>query len=309
MSGASTKFTHPKTCHEEWRVKWARLKQKTYQSESTVPESGGDFTRRFAFELRRDFDFLLRLLTSNKLSGPEDPRPCLLWGAVCIKYLINSRKKGEFSKNDPHKRRHFFRPHFVYNSAISVVHFHWSRLTRDHFRFLHYLPYLHFDDIVSTARTRSRRAVAAKLENAAMDTDSISKSTRGINMTKGGIRLVYVWAHCDGHIFAKYIEINCLDQRNPTSFQHDFAVDPQWLPATIAAVGELTVALLSVQWSKCFCTNKKYAFSEGQQQLKWEMTVVLKWSPKLRKLPNTKETRREILSWIFCVRYSVCTIK
>ena len=42
-----------------------------YQSESTVPESGGDFTRRFAFELRRDFDFLLRLLTSNKLSGPD----------------------------------------------------------------------------------------------------------------------------------------------------------------------------------------------------------------------------------------------
>ena len=88
--------------------------------------------------------------------------------------------------------------------------------------------------------------VAAKLENAAMDTDSKSKSTRGINMTKGGIRLVYVWAHRDGHIFAKYIEINCLDQRNLTSFQHDFAVDPQWLPATIAAVGELTVALLSV---------------------------------------------------------------
>ena len=26
----------------------------------------------------------------------------------------------------------FFRPHFVYNLAISVVHFHWSRLTRDH---------------------------------------------------------------------------------------------------------------------------------------------------------------------------------
>ena len=121
MSGASTKFTHPKTCQEEWRVKWARLKQKTYQSGSTVPESGGDFTRRFAFELRRDFDFLLRLLTSNKLSGPEDPRPCLLWGVVCIKYLINSRKKGEFSKNNPHKRRHFVRPHFVYNSAISVV--------------------------------------------------------------------------------------------------------------------------------------------------------------------------------------------
>ena len=61
--------------------------------------------------------------------------------------------------------------------------------------------------------------VAAKLENAAMDTDLKSKSTRGINMTKGGIRLVYVWAHCDGHIFAKYIEINCLDQRNLTSFQ------------------------------------------------------------------------------------------
>ena len=121
MSGASTKFTHPKTCQEEWRVKWARLKQKTYQSESTVPESGGDFTRRFAFELRRDFDFLLRLLTSNKLSGPEDPRPCILWGVVCIKYLINSRKKWEFSKNNPHKRRHFVRPHFVYNSAISVV--------------------------------------------------------------------------------------------------------------------------------------------------------------------------------------------
>ena len=38
-------------------------------------------------------------------------------------------------------------------------------------------------------------------------------------MTKGGTRLVYVWAHCDGHIFAKYIEINCLDQRNLTSFQ------------------------------------------------------------------------------------------
>ena len=89
--------------------------------------------------------------------------------------------------------------------------------------------------------------VAAKLENAAMDTDSKSKYTRGINMTKkGGIRLVYVWAHCDGHIFAKHIEINCLDQRNLTSFQHDFAVDRQWLPATIAAVGELTVALLSV---------------------------------------------------------------
>ena len=121
MSGASTKFTHPKTCQEEWRVKWAGLKQKTYQSESTVPESGGDFTRRFAFELRREFDFLLRLLTSNKLSGPEDPRPCLLWGVVCIKYLINSRKKWEFSKNNPHKRRHFVRPHFVYNSAISVV--------------------------------------------------------------------------------------------------------------------------------------------------------------------------------------------
>ena len=89
--------------------------------------------------------------------------------------------------------------------------------------------------------------VAAKLENAAMDTDSKSKSSRGINTTKkGGIRLVYVWAHCDGHIFAKYIEINCLDQRNLTSFQHDFAVDPQWLPPTIAAVGELTVALFSV---------------------------------------------------------------
>ena len=89
--------------------------------------------------------------------------------------------------------------------------------------------------------------VAAKLENAAMDTDSKSKSTRGINMTKkGGIRLVYVWAYCDGHMFAKHIEINCLDQWNLTSFQHDFAVDPQWLSATIAAVGELTVALLSV---------------------------------------------------------------
>ena len=34
--------------------------------------------------------------------------------------------------------------------------------------------------------------VAAKLENAAMDTDSKSKSARGINMKKGGIRLVYV---------------------------------------------------------------------------------------------------------------------
>ena len=108
-----------------------------------MPESGGDFTRRFAFELRRDFDFLLRLLTSKKLSGPEAPRPCLLWGVVCIKCLINSRKKREFSKKNPHKRRHFFRPHFVYNSAISVVHFHWSRLTRDNFRFLHYLPSLH----------------------------------------------------------------------------------------------------------------------------------------------------------------------
>ena len=77
-------------------------------------------------------------------------------------------------------------------------------------------------------------------------TDSKSKSTRGINVMtkKGGIRLVYVWAHCDGHVLAKRIEINCLDQRNLTSFQHDVAVDPQWLPATI--VGELTVALLSV---------------------------------------------------------------
>ena len=55
--------------------------------------------------------------------------------------------------------------------------------------------------------------VAAKLENAAMDTDSKSKSTRGINMTKGGIRLVYVCAHCDGHIFAKHIEINCLEKK------------------------------------------------------------------------------------------------
>ena len=64
--------------------------------------------RRFAFELHRDFDFLLRPLTSTKLSGPEDSRPCLLWGVVCIKYLINSCKKGEFSKNDPHKVTPFF---------------------------------------------------------------------------------------------------------------------------------------------------------------------------------------------------------
>ena len=35
--------------------------------------------------------------------------------------------------------------------------------------------------------------IAAKLEYAAMDTDSKSKSTRGFNMTKkGAIRLVYV---------------------------------------------------------------------------------------------------------------------
>ena len=156
MSGEpSTKFTHPKTCQEEYRVTWARLKHKTYQSESTVPESGGDFTRRFAFELHRVFDFLLRPLTSNKLSGPEDPRPCLLWGVVCIKYFINSRKKGEFSKKNPHETP-FFRPHFMYNSAISMAHFHWSRLTCDHFRILHYL---HFNDIVSTAL----RAVDTKI--------------------------------------------------------------------------------------------------------------------------------------------------
>ena len=118
----------------------------------------------------------------------------------------------------------------------------------------------------------------------------IPTRNRNLIEAKGGIRLVYVWAHCDVHIFAKYIEINCLDQRNLTSFQHDFAVDPQWLPATIAAVGELTVALLSVLWSKCFCTNKKCAFSEGQQQLKWEMTVALEWS-----LPNYEnfETQRK----------------
>ena len=161
MSGEpSTKFTHPKTCQEEWRVNWTRLKHKTYQSVYTVAESGGDFTRRFAFELRRDFDFLLRLLTSNKFSGPEDPRPCLLWGVVCIKYLPYSRKKEEFSKNNPHKRRHFFRPHFVYNSAISVVHFHWSRLTRDHFRFLHYLPYLltfRWHSVYGAARRRHKK--------------------------------------------------------------------------------------------------------------------------------------------------------
>ena len=41
--------------------------------------------------------------------------------------------------------------------SISVVHFHWSRLARDHFRILHYLlTYLHFDDKVSTALPRSR---------------------------------------------------------------------------------------------------------------------------------------------------------
>ena len=148
MSGASTKSTHPKTCQEEWRVNWARLKHKTYQSESTVPESGGDFTRRFAFELRRDFDFLLRL--------PRGSSPLSSLRRSLHQIPHKLPKKGEFSKNNPHKRPHFFRPHFVYNSAISVVHIHWSRLTRDHFRFLHYLPYLHFDDIVSTARTRSR---------------------------------------------------------------------------------------------------------------------------------------------------------
>ena len=32
----------------------------------------------------------------------------LFWGVVCIKYPTNSRKKGEFSKNNPHKWRHFF---------------------------------------------------------------------------------------------------------------------------------------------------------------------------------------------------------
>ena len=43
------KFTHPKTCHEEWRVNWARLTHKPFQSESTVPESGDDFHTTLRF--------------------------------------------------------------------------------------------------------------------------------------------------------------------------------------------------------------------------------------------------------------------
>ena len=60
---------------------------------------------------------------------PRGFSPLSSWGVVRIKYLIKSRKKGEFS-------RILFSTALRVQSAISAVHFHWSRLTRDHFRIL-----------------------------------------------------------------------------------------------------------------------------------------------------------------------------
>ena len=108
----STQLMHRKTFHEEWGVNWGRLKHKPYQSESTILRSGGDFDTA----LRFDYTAVLNL----KLSGPGDSCPCLLWGIVFIKYLINSRKR-EFSRNNLHMWHHFSRPHSCAINYISMT--------------------------------------------------------------------------------------------------------------------------------------------------------------------------------------------
>ena len=89
-----------------------------------------------------------------------DSRPCLLWGVVCIKYLMDSRKKDN-SRSEYSQATPCFRPHsakFAWNRRPLVVHFHWFRLPRNYFPILSYitLHYLHFEDVVSTALARSR---------------------------------------------------------------------------------------------------------------------------------------------------------
>ena len=157
-------------------------------------------------------------------------------------------------------------------------------------------------------RTASFSRPGLQLENAAMDTDLKSKSTRGINMTKGGIRLVYVWAHCDGHIFARYIEINCLDQRNLTF---------NWLRcrSTMTACNDrrrrwvdsrsvvrLVEQVLLHEQEMCFL-RRAATVEMGNDRC----VGVISQTTKTSK--HKGNVRREILSWIFCVRYSVCTMK
>ena len=126
-------------------------------SETFRPRCSFGTTRRFRISPASYVDLTQ---TFSRRGFPS--LPCL---RRCVKYLTNvqsPKEKGrelqissQFDAIFSTATRAFVCK-FVCQST-SVVHFHWSRLARDHFRILHYLlTYLHFDDKVSTALPRSR---------------------------------------------------------------------------------------------------------------------------------------------------------
>ena len=130
-----------------WRMEsklMAGLKHKMYQSES-CRNLEAIFHTTLRYWTTERFRFSASSVNLKQTFRPRGFSPLSsLRRIVCI---INSRKKGELSvwKNNPHKWR-LFLPHSCKvrrQSAISVVHFHWSRLTRHHFQILHYLTTLY----------------------------------------------------------------------------------------------------------------------------------------------------------------------
>ena len=108
-----------------------------WMSETFTPRCSFGTTRRFRISPASYVDLTQ---TFSRRGFPS--LPCL---RRCVKYLTNVRRRKDGNSRYPHKSTPFFRPPLVHSCAkfvcqsTSVVHFHWSRLARDHFRILYYL--------------------------------------------------------------------------------------------------------------------------------------------------------------------------
>ena len=131
---------------------------------------------------------------------------------------------------------------------------------------------------------------------------------RGMNMTKkGGIRLVYVWAHCDGHVFAKHIEINCLDQRNhfvSTWLRCRSTMtacnDRRWVDSR--SVVRLVEQVLLHEQEMCFPRSRAATVEMGNDRCVWVISQTTKTSTQRK--PGAKSSLESSASVIPFVRWN-----